>query len=46
MADTGWIEGFLERVERVASDEVQRVAQRYLQPNQRTVGWYLPDGVT
>lgn len=28
----------------VTAADVQRVAQTYLQPYQRTIGWYLPDG--
>ena len=33
---------FRERLERVATDDVQRVARAYLQEDRRTVGWYVP----
>lgn len=33
-------------VKAVTSQELQRAAQKYFQPVQRTVGWYLTDGKT
>jgi zinc protease len=33
-----------EFISRVSSTDIQRVAEKYLQPNLRTVGWYLADG--
>ncbi|HYN89015.1 MAG TPA: pitrilysin family protein [Ardenticatenaceae bacterium] len=43
VADLAWFENFLDRVEAVTAADIQRVAQRYLLPSARTVGWYLPD---
>jgi zinc protease len=43
VADLSWFETFLDRIEAVTAADIQRVAQRYLQPFTRTVGWYLPD---
>ncbi len=42
IADVDWFLDFLGRVERVTEADVQRVAERYLAPCQRTVGWYEP----
>jgi zinc protease len=42
VADTGWFEGYLERLAAVTAEDVQRVAEKYLRPSLRTVGWYLP----
>jgi zinc protease len=42
VADVGWFETFLPRLAAVTADDVQRVAQTYLQPKLRTVGWYTP----
>ncbi len=33
---------FRERLERVTTDDVQRVARTYLLEDKRTVGWYVP----
>jgi zinc protease len=41
VADTDWFETFLDRVEAVTVEEVQRVANEYLSPSNRTVGHYL-----
>lgn len=37
-----WYEHYLERLEAVTLDEVQAAARQYLQPSQRTVGWFVP----
>ena len=39
-----WYTSFLERLESVTPDDLQRVAQTYLQPHNRVLGVYLPDG--
>ncbi|RPI50722.1 MAG: insulinase family protein, partial [Chloroflexi bacterium] len=44
VADTGWFESFLERVEAVTVQDVQRVAQAHLRRSNRTVGHYLAQG--
>lgn len=37
-----WFLGYLDHLARVTPDEVQRVARKYLQPNNRVLGVYLP----
>ncbi|MCU0507208.1 MAG: insulinase family protein [Anaerolineae bacterium] len=44
VADIGWFENFLERIEAVTVDDVRRVARTYFKPTLRNVGWYLPTG--
>jgi zinc protease len=44
LAEVGWFESFLDRLSAVTVADVQRVAQVYLQPKLRTVGWYTPTG--
>jgi zinc protease len=39
-----WFTGYLDRLAQVTPEEVQRVAQTYLAPQQCTVGVYLPTG--
>ena len=34
---------YLDRIDRVTAADVQRVAQMYLQPQQATVGHYIPE---
>ena len=34
---------YLDRIDRVTKDDVQRVAQEYLVDAKRTVGWYIPE---
>lgn len=41
--EVDWFTGFLDRIESVTRDDVQRVASTYLIPQRRTVGWYIPD---
>lgn len=43
-ADYSWFEQFVERLEQVTPEEVQRAAQTYLNPARRVVGYYLPTG--
>lgn len=42
LADQGWLNQHLERLEAVTADEVAAVAQRYLIDTGRTVGRYVP----
>jgi zinc protease len=44
VADVSWFEEFLPRLAAVTAEDVLRVAQKYLAPTQRNVGWYLPGG--
>jgi zinc protease len=37
-----WFERYIERLSAVTIEDVQRVAQRYLRPANRTVGLYVP----
>ncbi|MEP7286500.1 MAG: pitrilysin family protein [Chloroflexota bacterium] len=39
-----WFITFEERLQSVTLDDVHEVAQKYLQPSQRTVGWLVPTG--
>ena len=41
-ANYEWVTGYLENLEAVTPEEVQRVAQTYLQPKNRLVGIYHP----
>jgi zinc protease len=43
-ADYTWFETYLERLAAVTVDDVQRVAKTYLERNNRTVGYYIPEG--
>lgn len=42
--DYGWFENTLEQLAAVTLEDVERVRLQYLQPENRTVGWYLPAG--
>lgn len=44
IATPDWFDHYLDSVEAVTAEQVQAVAQRYLVPHQRTVGWYMPEG--
>lgn len=44
IADYSWFTSYLERLDQVTPDDVQRIAQQYLRPQQRTLGIYLPTG--
>ena len=37
-----WVTGYLDKLEAVTPEDVQRVAQEYLQPKNRIVGIYQP----
>ncbi len=41
-ASYSWVTGYLQNLEAVSPDDVQRVAQQYLQPQNRLVGIYQP----
>ena len=41
-ADYHWFETYLDRLAAVTVEDVQRVAQKYLQRSNRVVGFYLP----
>jgi zinc protease len=41
-ADHTWAEEYLDNLNAVTIDDVQRVAQTYLRRAIRTVGWYVP----
>jgi zinc protease len=42
--DYTWVEDYLDRLMAVTLDDVKRVAAEVFNPNQRTVGWYVPTG--
>ena len=42
--DYGWFESVLERLNSVTIEDIERVRRRYLNPRNRTVGWYEPNG--
>ncbi|MGQ9491485.1 MAG: M16 family metallopeptidase [Anaerolineae bacterium] len=44
VADVSWFERFMDRLSAVTTEDVQRVAQTYLKPSLRNVGWYVPAG--
>lgn len=39
-----WFTGYVEHLDTVTPDDVQRIAQTYLAPNNRVIGAYLPNG--
>jgi zinc protease len=43
-ADYGWFENYLDRMSVVKAEDVQRVARKYLRPQSRVVGTYVPLG--
>jgi predicted Zn-dependent peptidase len=43
-ADYNWFLTYLENLAAVTPEEVQRVAQEYLQLRSRVVGTYIPTG--
>lgn len=42
-ADYTWFENYVANLSRVTVADVQRAAQKYLKPSNRTVGWYVPN---
>lgn len=44
VADTSWFETFLDRLEALTVEDVQRVANAYLSHSNRTLGHYLAQG--
>jgi len=44
-ASYDWFSGYLEQLAAVTPQDVQRVTQLYLQPRNRVLGIYLPDGL-
>jgi predicted Zn-dependent peptidase len=43
-AEYAWFERYVENLETVTPQDVQRVAQEYLHPAHRVVGIYRPSG--
>jgi len=43
-ASYDWFTGYVQHLERVTPTDVKRIAQTYLNPQQRVIGTYLPDG--
>jgi len=41
-ADYGWFESYIDNLSAVTVEDVQRAAQTYLKPSNRTVGRYVP----
>ncbi len=42
VGDYNWFLTFEERLRAITLDDVHEVAQQYLRPSQRTVGWFVP----
>ncbi|MBW7885785.1 MAG: insulinase family protein [Caldilineaceae bacterium] len=42
IASLSWLDSWVEQLEAVTVDDVQRVAQIYFTHNNQTVGWYMP----
>lgn len=45
VASSAWLAGFLDKLAAVSAEDVQRVAQTYLTPQRRVVGWYVSEEV-
>ena len=39
-----WFTGYVDHLDRVSPEDVQRIAQSYLLPSNRVIGTYLPTG--
>lgn len=46
MAEWRYLVTYPERIQSVTPADVQRVAQKYFQPQNRTVGWFVPEKTT
>lgn len=46
IGDYTWFETYLDQLMAVTLDDVAQVAQKMLDPNRRTVGWYVPTSTT
>lgn len=44
VGDSHWFDDYIDRLMAVTLDDVKRVAASVFDPNQRTVGWYVPTG--
>lgn len=44
VASAEWLDNWLSQLTAITVEDVQRVANYYLQPNKQTVGWYVPEG--
>ncbi len=42
-ADYAWFQNYLDRLSAISSDDVRKIAEKYLNPEQRVIGLYLPD---
>jgi zinc protease len=45
VADTGWFESLIDKLAAVTVEDVHRVANAYLVPRNRTIGYYVPQGL-
>ena len=43
IADSEWFDGWLENLEAVTAEDIQRVAQSWFGRSKQTVGWYMPE---
>jgi len=39
-----WFDNYIDNLSAVTVADVRAAAERYLDPRQRTVGWYVPEG--
>jgi zinc protease len=46
VTDCAWFTTFVDQLNRVTAEDVRRVADRYLDLRNCTVGWYVPDEST
>lgn len=45
LGDYDWFDNYIGKLEAVTVEDVQRVAQQYLVPRNRTIGWLIPTGM-
>lgn len=43
VVDAAWLAGFLDSIAQVTPADIQRVAQQYLTPVNRVIGWYVSE---